>query len=92
MTINRESDQCHPTKPKLFAGHGENKVRVIFRKKVKLALGSIKKTTAKKKTGTNSNHGLNDMVTTPVRFKSGIEEDADPVFLVLMKHVPDKRC
>lgn len=32
------------------------------------------------------------MVTTPVRFKSGIEEDADPVFLVLMKHVPDKRC
>ena len=32
-------DQCHPNKPKLFAGHGENKVRVIFRKKVKAGSG-----------------------------------------------------
>ena len=84
-------DKHRSDKAKLFTGNSKNKVRMVFRQKVQLALRSGQPALAKEAATADSNFGLNNMITAAERIKLRIQKNADTVLLIILQNHPKCR-
>ena len=84
-------DKHRSDKAKLFTGNSKNKVRMVFRQKIQLALRSGQPALAKEAAAADSNFGLNNMITAAERIKLRIQKNADTVLLIILQNHPKCR-
>ena len=85
------NDKHRSDKAKLFTGNSKNKVRMVFRQKVQLALRSGQPAFAKKSAAADSNFRLNNMITAAERIKLRIQKNTDTVLLIILQNHPKGR-
>ena len=86
-----QQDDGDADKAEFLPGHGEDEVRVVFGQETQLALGALHPAFAEEHAAADGDFRLDDVVAGAVGVQFGIQKDADPVALVLMKQVPEER-
>ena len=86
-----QQDDGDADKAEFLPRHGEDEVRVVFGQETQLALGSLHPALAEEHAAADGDFRLDDVVPGAVGIQFGVQKDADPVALVLMEQVPEKR-
>ena len=69
----------------------ENKIRMVFRQKVQLALGTLHPALAPQHAAADGNLGLDHVIAGPKGIQLRIQKDPDTVSLVFMQKLPQNR-